>query len=602
MLTLIFLLLGQGTITDQPTPPTTRELTASARERLDHLALRTPVEKLPENHVDLAGSGVAWLMTQVPLEPKDELRLARDARHKLLLKHLGKLQRPDPKVKRIVDKLVSQLPEHLKPFGYRLTILDLPTLEAFTLGGGEIILTRKMVDVLLAGPRGEQALAWVLAHEIGHVARRHSSRGHQLNLLQDRLQDHFAHKNNKSILEKALETSLEPVGNLVPFLYSHQQEYEADLFAFHLCRNAGYDTDAVLDGARWMVLAQHPTALTDSRFTPAQVAELSLLQQYLKRHPDSLRRLKRLLMEKEGLVEKDENFGLFRWDPRRQKYVRCADNSQKNVGRSIVFVHGLYGNEESFLEFHKTFDHNPKLKARPAFLFRYPNNGSLSRAGLLLQGEMKRTGLKGGRAYFVCHSAGGLAFRYYAEKLKGAFDQAVLMGTPNGGSNLTSLKAIVDLSEIAVAMKGLGWMKSIAKTVRETQGLIRHDLHPDSLFLRDLGHSTLHAKKYRVVYGRYFQGKSGFAWKIAMTTALAQGRKYVKSTWVPKLGNRFLQEYAIQLLDGMKIPKEVLSGDLIVTVKSANLRGARSSTELPLHHQSLKTDSNAINLVAGWIE
>src|SRR5438270_660363 len=119
-----------------------------------------------------------------------------------------------------------------------------------------------MLDALLSDPdRCPAALAFILAHELGHSALGHCRRGYQLQALQKEIKRGIKLTVPNERLAGLLETSLAPAGRLLTFLYTREQDYNADLFALHLCRNAGIDTDTGLDALRWLVAARHPGVL-----------------------------------------------------------------------------------------------------------------------------------------------------------------------------------------------------------------------------------------------------------------------------------------------------------------------------------------------------
>src|SRR5262249_32076056 len=143
--------------------------------------------------------------------------------------------------------------------------------------------------------------------------------------------------------------------------------------------------------------------------------------------------------------------------------------------------------------------------------FRYPNNQGLAPSGEFLAREMARVVRSPDRAVFVCHSAGGLVFRDYAERKGSAFDRAIFLGTPHGGSSVIRFKFLLD------AWKGAqGFLKvnpldalSVGPVVEavaaEGQGEIGHDLEPDSLFLRYLGEESKFVDRYAIVHGRLWK-------------------------------------------------------------------------------------------------
>src|SRR5262249_35865763 len=161
-------------------------------------------------------------------------------------------------------------------------------------------VTRGLLDAILRDPkRGPDALAFVLAHELGHGACGHCRRGYQLDSLQAELKRGIALGIKADKLRVILETSVAPAGKLVSFLYTREQDYRADLFALHLCRNAGFAPDACLDALRWLSAARHPGLLGGKGDGKDDKPPL-LLTYYLSTHPEPGRRLKRLLHELRG--------------------------------------------------------------------------------------------------------------------------------------------------------------------------------------------------------------------------------------------------------------------------------------------------------------
>jgi predicted Zn-dependent protease len=80
----------------------------------------------------------------------------------------------DPELLDFVDEIGESLVKATEPqpFTFRFTILEDPALNAFTIGGGYVYITSGVIEQ--AGDVNE--LAGVLAHEIGHVEKRHVAR------------------------------------------------------------------------------------------------------------------------------------------------------------------------------------------------------------------------------------------------------------------------------------------------------------------------------------------------------------------------------------------------------------------------------------------
>jgi hypothetical protein len=234
-----------------------------------------------------------------------------------------------------------------------------------------------------------------------------------------------------------------------------------------------------------------------------------------------------------------------------------------------------------------------ELRGRKLLAFRYPNNGSLARGGRFLAREVRRVSTAPAAITFVSFSAGGLVFRYYAERLKGPFEHAVLLGTPHAGSDLTRLKFLVDAAEFAVGARSLGLTRTLAEAIPNGKGEIGLDLHPDSLFLRRLGHDRRLAARYHVVVGEYLSP----AQALAMSLTFTFSRRWLVRRGLPGLPEGVIKSHATRWLDSLRLPEEVLHGDLVVSTTSASLPGAGRVTRLKLHHLALRTDPEALRVV-----
>jgi Zn-dependent protease with chaperone function len=107
---------------------------------------------------------------------------------------------------------------------------------AFALPGGTVVVTDRLVE--LAADDSE--LAAVLAHEVGHLAHRHSLRI----LLQDSASAIFIAGVTGDLTNvTALSATIPTV--LMQTKYSRQFEREADTFAFDYLESEGYDSEAL---------------------------------------------------------------------------------------------------------------------------------------------------------------------------------------------------------------------------------------------------------------------------------------------------------------------------------------------------------------------
>ncbi|MFO0878795.1 MAG: alpha/beta fold hydrolase [Gemmataceae bacterium] len=554
-------------------PAWTWPLDASQRRTLDSLALAEPRAALIDEHVNLAGTIPAFFLSRLDLPLEEELNRSKLA-HQELLRTTRVLPTPNS-VEKLLDRLVNQLPTYQKPdpLRFKLSLLDRDSTEVSTPGGGHLYLDRGLLEqIQRAGVQGESGLAFLLARQLAHIALGHCRRGWQRVVLEEEARKGIEHGIAPSVWRDLLETQVDSTGRFLQFLYSLNQECRADLYAFQLCRNAGFNLDQTLDGMRYVA----------SRPDPAPATQL--------------RRLKRLIQEKEGTTDTPEDFGLFEYDRSQGTFIRCADKSVSAQQRPIIFIHGMWGNSESWLPYLRHWADQKLLEGRPLLVLRHPGNGSLARSGLLLHRQMRRVVADPSGATFVCHSAGGLVFRWYAEQLRGEFDRAVIMATPHAGSNLTQLKYLVDLQEFFGALR-LGYADGIARLLAEGRGEISLDLHPDSLFFRALGTSREKANRYDVFYGVMM--KPIQAQLLAAT--FLRLRRTLEPRILPALPDGLTRRQTEKFLSCLVLPAEIISGDGVVAISSGKLAGAKSLTRFALGHLAFRSDPNAIQKVLDLI-
>jgi pimeloyl-ACP methyl ester carboxylesterase len=300
--------------------------------------------------------------------------------------------------------------------------------------------------------------------------------------------------------------------------------------------------------------------------------------------PAALDRLKRLLMERDGLFD-EEKFGLYLWDHKTGRQKRCAPGAVGAGERPVIFVHGLRANGAAFGTYLDLFGAQKDFADRPILVFRYPNNESLSCCGELLTNEVKRTIAEPEKADFVCHSAGGLVFRWYAEVRHGGFDRAVLMATPNAGSALSGEKELVDCGRFLIDLP-MGLPYAFDDAFGEGDGEIANDLHPDSLFLRRLGHDARLAARYHVFYGVFFNLGQELTLRVGFTLVKANLHDAVE-TYAPFPD---LKQRLLRLVDAATLPEEIAHGDLIVSARSASLADAGRTTRANLMHEGFRFD------------
>jgi predicted Zn-dependent protease len=116
---------------------------------------------------------------------------------------------------------------------FRFGVLNSEIVNAFALPDGSIYVTRGLLDVL----PGEDQVAAVLAHEIGHVVLRHTARAFERQAKGDILLWVLG-----SVVRDDLAGDLAGAANvLFQLSFSRDQESEADAFGFVLACVGGFD-------------------------------------------------------------------------------------------------------------------------------------------------------------------------------------------------------------------------------------------------------------------------------------------------------------------------------------------------------------------------
>ena len=143
---------------------------------------------------------------------------------------------------------VSNLPQTFN--GYHFLVLDGQEINAFAAPGGLIFVTRGMLRCC----RNEDALAAVLAHEIGHVENRHGLQAIKKSRVTAALST-LAVEGAKNLgsrdlaeLTRTFENSITDItATLVNSGYSREFERQADNSAVTILQRIGYDPNGLVD-------------------------------------------------------------------------------------------------------------------------------------------------------------------------------------------------------------------------------------------------------------------------------------------------------------------------------------------------------------------
>lgn len=147
----------------------------------------------------------------------------------------------DPAKQRYINTLGRWLALHSERPGlqWKFGIIDSEDFNAFSTPGGYVLVTRGLFDRM----RNESELAGVLAHEIGHVARKHHLAALQKNLRNQSLSEmrnYFSVSTGSSIADRFGSALLSAGKDLYARGLDKEDEYEADRVGVVIAARSGY--------------------------------------------------------------------------------------------------------------------------------------------------------------------------------------------------------------------------------------------------------------------------------------------------------------------------------------------------------------------------
>jgi len=178
------------------------------------------------------------------LSVQDEIQMGRDAQT-ALVRELPQVR--DPAVRAYVSNLGRELAGYASgaDYPYSFSTADDPDLNAFALPGGPIWINRGVLDVA----ENEAQVAGVLAHEIAHVAGRHSARQMTKSLWTTGLLYvvGMAVSNADDWRANAINLGAALAGGTMMMKFSRNDEKAADRDGVALLEQAGYDPRGLLE-------------------------------------------------------------------------------------------------------------------------------------------------------------------------------------------------------------------------------------------------------------------------------------------------------------------------------------------------------------------
>jgi predicted Zn-dependent protease len=245
-------------------------------------------------------AGMAIAKAAEPITPEQEYYIGRSVAATLLQSYdLADEVKLTAYLNKICMALVihSERPELYN--GYHVSILDSDQINAFATSGGHILITRG----LLSCAENEDALASVIAHEIGHIQLQHSlkaiktSRSSQAALATGGLFLNLTGNEDLMDLADMMDASInEVITTMVNKGYSKQQEYDADAAAVKLLFDAGYNPHAIISMLQVLQEKQPRSSGGFAKTHPSAKQRIKEANKVLKKYatiPEAINRNKR---------------------------------------------------------------------------------------------------------------------------------------------------------------------------------------------------------------------------------------------------------------------------------------------------------------------
>ncbi|MDR3248156.1 MAG: M48 family metalloprotease [Treponema sp.] len=162
--------------------------------------------------------------------------------------------------------------------GYHVSILDSTEVNAFATSGGHVFVTRG----LIACTDSEDALAGVIAHEIGHIQLQHSIKAIQNSRINQAIMitgtsalGASGRKDLKELADVMDESVNEIVTTLIDKGYSRDQEFDADKAALSLMAYAGYQPSSLISMLQLLEKNQGSRSIGFTKTHPSPAQRIS---------------------------------------------------------------------------------------------------------------------------------------------------------------------------------------------------------------------------------------------------------------------------------------------------------------------------------------
>lgn len=182
--------------------------------------------------------------------PEQEYYIGRSVGAVILTRYQPYTNPPSNEYLNLVGQTLAQVSDMPEIFrGYRILVLNSDEINAFATPGGHIFITRG----LLRCCRTEDAVAAILAHEIGHIQLKHGIQAINKARVTDALNTIATESvrvlapNEVSKFTETFGGVITDITNMINGGYSRSFEYAADEAAQTILRRLGYDPNGLVE-------------------------------------------------------------------------------------------------------------------------------------------------------------------------------------------------------------------------------------------------------------------------------------------------------------------------------------------------------------------
>ena len=263
----------------------------SGCKTLETLAESGPSFQIGEYNIDTKAMAKETLVVTNSYEditPEQEYYIGRTVGAMILQKHEPYINPMADRYVNVMGQMLAQASDRPETYGgYHFLIQDSDEINAFAAPGGFIFLTRGM---LRCCPQ-EDAVAAVLAHEIGHVQYKHGLRSIKQSRVTSALTA-LAIKGAKNYgdedlaeLTKTFEGSISDITKtLIVNGYSRSFENQADLAAISILQRTGYNPNGLVTMLNQMKTRLKPGRQDFAATHPSPDSRLAEIQQYIGKY------------------------------------------------------------------------------------------------------------------------------------------------------------------------------------------------------------------------------------------------------------------------------------------------------------------------------